>query len=157
MMSPAKKRVTRGAAISFFFSMAAPAAVSCKIVDVVMASLPSLGRWSCLGCAPRYNEIVVVRGGGGAAVCRASCRCARGGALLHRCLSAVLAVIRCVRDGVPLNHDTGGSMVRALVRLEYFERHAALGAPILRLFIAFVLIYGTQDNVFSWERMIEFR
>ncbi len=48
-------------------------------------------------------------------------------------------------------------MVRALVRLEYFERHAALGAPILRLFIAFVLIYGTQDNVFSWERMIEFR
>ena len=28
---------------------------------------------------------------------------------------------------------------------------------ILRLFVAFVLIYGTQDNVFHRERMLEFR
>ncbi|GAB4244589.1 MAG: hypothetical protein Tsb0034_22870 [Ekhidna sp.] len=27
----------------------------------------------------------------------------------------------------------------------------------IRLIIGFHLIYGTQDNVFSWERMIEFR
>jgi putative oxidoreductase len=31
-------------------------------------------------------------------------------------------------------------------------------APLLlRLFLAFVLIYGTQDNVFSHARMLEFR
>lgn len=31
-------------------------------------------------------------------------------------------------------------------------------APLLlRLFVAFVLVYGTQDNVFHAERMIEFR
>ena len=31
-------------------------------------------------------------------------------------------------------------------------------APLLlRLFVAFVLIYGTQDNVFHYERMLEFR
>ena len=28
---------------------------------------------------------------------------------------------------------------------------------VIRLFTAFVLIYGTQDNVFSHERMLEFR
>ena len=28
---------------------------------------------------------------------------------------------------------------------------------LLRLFVAFVLIYGTQDNVFHRERMLEFR
>ena len=32
-----------------------------------------------------------------------------------------------------------------------------LAPLILRLFIAFVLIYGTMDNVFSHERMMEFR
>ena len=31
-------------------------------------------------------------------------------------------------------------------------------APLpLRFFLAFVLVYGTQDNVFSHERMLEFR
>lgn len=48
-------------------------------------------------------------------------------------------------------------MLRELVRPNPIERYSALGAPILRLFLAFVLIYGTQDNVFHWERMIEFR
>ena len=27
----------------------------------------------------------------------------------------------------------------------------------IRLAVGFHLIYGTQDNVFSWERMLEFR
>lgn len=37
------------------------------------------------------------------------------------------------------------------------ERHAEIGTVLLRLFLAFVLIYGAQDNVFSRERMLEFR
>jgi len=48
-------------------------------------------------------------------------------------------------------------MTRDVLRLEYFARHAEIGAFLLRLFIAFVLIYGTMDNVFSWDRMLEFR
>ncbi len=32
-----------------------------------------------------------------------------------------------------------------------------LAPVLLRLFLAFVLIYGTQDNVFSTARMLEFR
>jgi len=32
-----------------------------------------------------------------------------------------------------------------------------LAALLLRLFVAFVLVYGTQDNVFHRERMLEFR
>jgi putative oxidoreductase len=32
-----------------------------------------------------------------------------------------------------------------------------LAPLLLRLFVAFVLVYGTQDNVFSAERMLEFR
>jgi putative oxidoreductase len=32
-----------------------------------------------------------------------------------------------------------------------------LAALVLRLFVAFVLVYGTQDNVFHRERMLEFR
>jgi putative oxidoreductase len=33
----------------------------------------------------------------------------------------------------------------------------ALAALVLRLFVAFVLVYGTQDNVFDRARMLEFR
>jgi putative oxidoreductase len=36
-------------------------------------------------------------------------------------------------------------------------RTSELAALILRLFTAFVLVYGTQDNVFSQARMLEFR
>lgn len=32
-----------------------------------------------------------------------------------------------------------------------------LAALVLRQFVAFVLVYGTQDNVFHRERMLEFR
>jgi putative oxidoreductase len=40
---------------------------------------------------------------------------------------------------------------------DFFERHREKGAFFVRLVIGFVLVYGTQDNVFSHERMIEFR
>lgn len=39
----------------------------------------------------------------------------------------------------------------------FLERHREAGALILRLFVAFVLVYGTVDNVLSHERMLEFR
>lgn len=38
-----------------------------------------------------------------------------------------------------------------------FERHREKGAFFVRLVVGFVLVYGTQDNVFSNERMVEFR
>jgi putative oxidoreductase len=37
------------------------------------------------------------------------------------------------------------------------DRNRELAPLLLRLFVAFVLIYGTQDNVFSQARMYEFR
>ncbi len=36
-------------------------------------------------------------------------------------------------------------------------RLASYGALFIRLLVGFHLIYGTQDNVFSYERMLEFR
>ncbi len=39
----------------------------------------------------------------------------------------------------------------------FFERHREKGAFFVRLVVGFVLVYGTQDNVFTHERMIEFR
>ena len=48
-------------------------------------------------------------------------------------------------------------MSRTALKLTYFEPRAHVGTLLLRLFLAFVLIYGTQDNVFSQERMHEFR
>ena len=39
----------------------------------------------------------------------------------------------------------------------FFERHREYGAVFVRLVVAFVLVYGTQDNLFSHERMGEFR
>jgi putative oxidoreductase len=38
-----------------------------------------------------------------------------------------------------------------------FERNKEKGALFVRLVVGFVLVYGTQDNVFSHERMLEFR
>jgi putative oxidoreductase len=37
------------------------------------------------------------------------------------------------------------------------ERNRDWGPLILRVFIGFVLVYGTQDNVFHTARMLEFR
>lgn len=39
----------------------------------------------------------------------------------------------------------------------WLDKNQEVGALLLRLFFAFVLIYGTQDNIFSHERMLEFR
>jgi putative oxidoreductase len=39
----------------------------------------------------------------------------------------------------------------------YFASRKAYGAIFLRLIIGWRLIDGTQDNVFSWVRMLEFR
>jgi putative oxidoreductase len=39
----------------------------------------------------------------------------------------------------------------------FFERHREYGAVFVRLVVGFILVYGTQDNVFSNERMSEFR
>lgn len=39
----------------------------------------------------------------------------------------------------------------------YFQHYKEYGNFFLRLVIGWRLIDGTQDNVFSWERMIEFR
>lgn len=42
--------------------------------------------------------------------------------------------------------------------IEWLERRGPEWAPlVLRLFVAFVLVWGTQDNVFHHERMLEFR
>jgi putative oxidoreductase len=39
----------------------------------------------------------------------------------------------------------------------YFEPKKDFGVIFLRVLIGWRLIDGTQDNVFSWERMLEFR
>ena len=39
----------------------------------------------------------------------------------------------------------------------WLDRRRELAPLLLRLFLAFVLMYGTADNVFSRARMIEFR
>lgn len=40
---------------------------------------------------------------------------------------------------------------------EFFEQRASYGAIFLRIVLAWRLIYGTLDNILSWERMLEFR
>ncbi len=37
-----------------------------------------------------------------------------------------------------------------------FEKKSAFGELFIRFAIGFHLIYGTQDNIFSWDRMLEF-
>ena len=39
----------------------------------------------------------------------------------------------------------------------WLDRHREHGVVFLRLVVGVHLIVGTQDNVFSWERMLEFR
>lgn len=39
----------------------------------------------------------------------------------------------------------------------WLDGHREFAVVLFRLFVAFVLIYGTQDNVFSSARMAEFR
>ena len=40
---------------------------------------------------------------------------------------------------------------------QFFDRRKDYGAIFLRLIIGWRLIDGTQDNVFNWERMLEFK
>jgi putative oxidoreductase len=39
----------------------------------------------------------------------------------------------------------------------FFDRHRSFAAFFIRLVTGVILIEGTQDNVFSWNRMIEFQ
>jgi len=39
----------------------------------------------------------------------------------------------------------------------FFERRREYGPFFVRLVVGFVLVYGTQDNVFSYKQMLEFR
>lgn len=48
-------------------------------------------------------------------------------------------------------------MHSAAVREPSSTRHVDAALLLLRLFTGFVLIYGTQDNVFHREHMLEFR
>ena len=38
----------------------------------------------------------------------------------------------------------------------WFDKHSDIGILILRLFTGVRLIYGVQDNIFSWNHMKEF-
>jgi putative oxidoreductase len=49
------------------------------------------------------------------------------------------------------------SLLHDLSRLSFARRHPEVGVLLLRLFIGFVLIYGTQDNLLSQNQMLEFR
>ncbi|WP_299702192.1 DoxX family protein [uncultured Pontibacter sp.] len=39
----------------------------------------------------------------------------------------------------------------------FFRRHRDYGVVFLRFAMGIFLIYGVQDNILSWERMLEFR
>jgi putative oxidoreductase len=45
---------------------------------------------------------------------------------------------------------------RALLNFGFFQRHREYGVIFLRLLIGVFIIYGVQDNVLSWDRMLEF-
>lgn len=47
--------------------------------------------------------------------------------------------------------------MRKLLAPDFLARHAELGPVFVRLIIGWHLIYGTQDNVFEYHRMLEFR
>ena len=46
---------------------------------------------------------------------------------------------------------------RDLLWLSPLDRYKAAGPVLLRWFVGFVLVYGTQDNVLHEARMLEFR
>lgn len=48
-------------------------------------------------------------------------------------------------------------MLKRLPRFTWFERHREYGAVFIRLIIGFHLVWNTQDNVFSYARMLEFK
>ena len=48
-------------------------------------------------------------------------------------------------------------MLTRLIWLPALDRHREAGPLLFRLFLGATLVYGTQDNVFHAERMLEFR
>jgi putative oxidoreductase len=40
---------------------------------------------------------------------------------------------------------------------DFFRKHSRYGVLFLRLAIGVFIIYGVQDNIFHWARMLEFR
>lgn len=44
-----------------------------------------------------------------------------------------------------------------LFDFDFLNRRREFGAFFIRLVVGAHLVYGTQDNVFSWDRMLEFR
>src|SRR5918992_2258187 len=47
-------------------------------------------------------------------------------------------------------------MIPKILRLQFLEKYADYGALFLRLVVGSFLVHGTQDNVFSYARMVEF-
>ncbi len=45
----------------------------------------------------------------------------------------------------------------SLPGFSFFEKRREYGPLFVRLVVGFVLVYGTQDNVFSHKQMLEFR
>jgi putative oxidoreductase len=48
-------------------------------------------------------------------------------------------------------------MLKDLLRLSWFEDRKEYGAVFIRLIVGFHLVWNTMDNVFSFDRMLEFR
>ena len=48
-------------------------------------------------------------------------------------------------------------MSNRILTLGALDPYRELGTLVFRVFLGFVLVYGTQDNVFHPERMLEFR
>lgn len=48
-------------------------------------------------------------------------------------------------------------MPNHVLTLSVLDRHREVGPLLLRVFVAFILVYGTQDNIVSWAQMLEFR
>ncbi len=47
-------------------------------------------------------------------------------------------------------------MIPKILRLTFLEKYKDFGALFLRLVVGSFLVYGTQDNVFSYKQMQEF-
>lgn len=47
-------------------------------------------------------------------------------------------------------------MISKLLRFEFFKKHRDYAAIFIRLIVGSYIVWGVQDNVFSFERMQEF-
>ena len=55
------------------------------------------------------------------------------------------------------SRPTLAAMPPRLLWIPGLDPHREVGTLLMRLFLGFVLVYGTQDNVFHADRMLEFR